>query len=233
MLEREATNEALAVYSNGSHSKGYASITLEQTTGAIHANTPFTGTSIRGEQITLLSYKYYEAGTTQIRMRYLGSDCYVGGAPEPQLDGCLTAFGTIALAGISNAPSLPYTYEPLVDNKNGRTLRGFSTAAQAKMGECENCPYVDYRKYTDYYGSFDYGDEWVTAALEQRVTKFKQHNTDFSQFSSKAAGQAAVVGALNLNLWMYVVREFEDALDDCNKGCANEQCNTDKVTKCF
>merc|ERR1712151_787345 len=34
-------------------------------------------------------------------------------------------------------------------------------------------------------------------------------------------------GTAYMNVWMYVIREFEDALDDCQNGCIN--CNDDPV----
>ena len=108
------------------------------------------------------------------------------------------------------------------------TLGGISKQAEAKMGKCENCPYVDYQYFMDYYGEFDYGHQFVTAALERQLTPFSKGNMDFSRFSEQAAAEAAKVGSLFMNVWMYVVREFEDALDDCSKGCASDQCNADK-----
>jgi hypothetical protein len=32
-----------------------------------------------------------------------------------------------------------------------------------------------------------------------------------------------------LNIFMYVIRELEDSLDDCNKGCGTDECNDDAV----
>ena len=46
-----------------------------------------------------------------------------------------------------------------VVNKNGRTLRGFSTGAKAKMWDgCLGCPYTHYSLFYEYYGNFNYGD---------------------------------------------------------------------------
>jgi hypothetical protein len=36
-------------------------------------------------------------------------------------------------------------------------------------------------------------------------------------------------GAAYMNVAMYVIRELEDAIDDCNKGCATADCNDDSV----
>jgi hypothetical protein len=32
-----------------------------------------------------------------------------------------------------------------------------------------------------------------------------------------------------MNVWMYVIREMEDAVDDCQEGCTKETCNDDPV----
>ena len=47
-----------------------------------------------------------------------------------------------------------------VVNKNGRTLKGFSTGARKKMWDgpkCPGCPYKTYSQFYEYYGNFDYG----------------------------------------------------------------------------
>ncbi|CAB9501129.1 expressed unknown protein [Seminavis robusta] len=236
LLEAQNLTQASLVYQKGAHSKSYAAITLQQTTGKINKNTAFVGTSIGGEPVTLYAYSDFEAGATELKLRYATSDiqseysfCQVGKNPEPVLHGCLTALGTVSLEGIQSA-ALPYTYNPETDNKNGRTLAGFSTGAEKKMGKCgPQCPYVDYAKYLNYFGEFDYGNQWIMAAFEKRETKFSMGNVDFRPYSQPALHKAIQVATLNMNVWMYVIREFEDALDDCNKGCASDQCNADKV----
>jgi len=229
--------QAALVYNEGSHSKSYASITLTKGTGRIRANTAFVGTTMDGQPIKLLAYEDYDQGETSMKMRYATSDiqaefsfCNVGANPDPMLEGCLIALGTITLDGIATGAILPYDYNPTTDNGNGRTLAGFSTGAQKKMGECgPQCPYNDYSKFLTYYGEFDYGHQFVTAAFERNLTTFAHGNIDFGVFSEQALHRAIQVLTLNMNVWMYVVREFEDALDDCAKGCSEDQCNTDKV----
>ena len=41
--------------------------------------------------------------------------------------------------------------------------------------------------------------------------------------------EAIKKGTAYMNVWMYVVREFEDALDDCKDTCTIENCNDDAV----
>jgi hypothetical protein len=145
------------------------------------------------------------------------------------MDGCLQAAGELELEGI-HAVSLAYEYLPDTDNRNGRTLAGFSQQAEKKMGLCAACPYVDYQKYLDYFGAPDYGHQWISAALERRSPTLSNGSVDFGTLPVEVANRAAQIGTTVLNIWMYVVREFEDALDDCVEGCATDQCNSDKVS---
>ena len=36
-------------------------------------------------------------------------------------------------------------------------------------------------------------------------------------------------GTAYMTIWMYVIREMEDALDDCKEACTIEDCNDDPV----
>ena len=73
-----------------------------------------------------------------------------------------------------------YTYDIMEDNMNGRTLMGFSTAAESKMYSCSNgCPHDEYMKFYNYYGQFDYAHQWVNAAMTGGKTDFTNGNADF------------------------------------------------------
>ena len=108
-----------------------------------------------------------------------------------------------------------------------RTIQGFSTGAQAKMYDgCPGCPYKHYSMFYDYYGDFDYADKWVSAALAGESMSFtsgKHGPNDFSALGDAARIEAVKKGAAYMNVWMYAVREFEDAIDDCLT-CTSE-CN--------
>merc|ERR1719353_1181894 len=121
-----------------------------------------------------------------------------------------------------------------------RTLRGFSTNAKARMFEKSDTnpegPYKTYLKYFEYYGDHDYADKWVMAALDGTTyTPTNAATTHAPGFSSSenAARKAAVQkGTAYMVVWMYALREFEDAIDDCNHCTSN--CNqfstSDKTT---
>merc|ERR1711865_102367 len=112
-----------------------------------------------------------------------------------------------------------------------RTLKGFSTKAQGKMYDgaalkegsttalvCPGCPYKHYKMFYDYYSDFDYADKWVSAALggtDMSFTSGKFGPNAFATMHDDARVEAAKKGSAYMHVWMYAVREFEDAIDDC------------------
>ena len=175
-------------------------------------------------------------------------DCRVGGM-EPgdayySADGCVDGSKTVMVTFEDG--STENIAPQFVAHKNGRTIKGFSTGAQMKMYDgCPGCPYEDYEKFYEYYGSHTYADDWVRAALTGGNAGFTKGNIDFTKAiksydgTAETAGavgdaqaiamrvQAAKKGAAYMNTWMYVLREFEDAIDDCKSNCI--ACNDDPV----
>merc|ERR1711988_439317 len=100
-----------------------------------------------------------------------------------------------------------------------RSIAKFSTDAQTKMYDgCPGCPYKHYSMFYDYYGDYKYADTWVLAALAGASTGFPnvRGNADFNIVDDVATRTEAVKkGTAYMNVWMYVIREFEDAIDDC------------------
>merc|ERR1740124_1476602 len=85
---------------------------------------------------------------------------------------------------------------------------------------CRGCPYADFVKFYEYYGDFDYADKWATGALDGSAVVFTngRFNADFATNNGfpVVRVEAAKKGTAYMNVWMYVIREFEDAIDDCN-----------------
>jgi len=120
-------------------------------------------------------------------------------------------------------------------NKAGRTLKGFSTKAGDLMfnrGDkgCkgasnrvgDGCPYLDFTMYKNYYGDMDYADKLVSAAITAGSTGFTgKGNMDFAGTSDQLRLEVIKKGTAYMNAYMYAIREFEDAIDDCKAGCAN------------
>merc|ERR1719483_1143960 len=110
-----------------------------------------------------------------------------------------------------------------------RTLQGFSTGAQAKMYTTtagEGGPYKHYKQFYDYYGSFTYADDWATAALDGTTLTYAAPagvSFNFGTAHDNARKEAVKKGTAYMHVWMYAIREFEDAIDDCTTCTAN--CN--------
>merc|ERR1740130_165918 len=120
-----------------------------------------------------------------------------------------------------------------------RTLQGFSTGAQAKMYDgaafkdgvsgalkCPGCPYKHYKQFYDYYGSHTYADDWALAALDGTTLTYAAPASvtyNFADAAGAARKEAIKKGTAYMHVWMYVIREFEDAIDDCTTCTAN--CN--------
>merc|ERR1740133_745498 len=142
--------------------------------------------------------------------------------------------------GIS-VPSLTLNISPsAMEHKNKYYIAKFSTDADKKMilapdatpvAGCKGCPYKDAMMYKNYYGSSTYADDWVSAALAGTATQFTNGNADFATVNDVLTRkECAKKGSAYMNTWMYVVREMEDAIDDCQTDCANTlSCNDDPV----
>ncbi|CAJ1948943.1 unnamed protein product [Cylindrotheca closterium] len=233
----KATDDSFAlakrIYNQGAHSKSYADITLSSgLTTSVNKGKAMIGKDSQGRDVAGVAFETYQAGTTAIRFEYGTSDiqtsyvnCQVGALGEAgNLDGCIAANGSITIEGSNYG----YTYDPATNNDNGRTIAGFSTEAGQKMRtDCPGCPYTDFMYFKDYYGVDDYANQWVTAALDGTATSFDNGDADFSRYSFAGRSEAVKKGTVFMNIFMYVIREFEDALDDCKKDCID--CNDDPV----
>ena len=80
---------------------------------------------------------------------------------------------------------------------------------------CKGCPYTDFKHFYDYYGRDDYADHWVQSAFDGTMTSFSRGDADFTKYGLPEKEQAIKKGTVYLNVFMYVIREWEDALDDC------------------
>merc|ERR1712106_1314912 len=100
-----------------------------------------------------------------------------------------------------------------------RTLAGFSVEAESKMKGQEI-----FEVYKAYYGASDYADKFIKAALKgQDETKRVSVPMDFLGKEDIFRIECAKKGSAYWSVWMYVIREMEDAVNDCRSGC--EFCN--------
>jgi len=82
--------------------------------------------------------------------------------------------------------------------------------------------------YYNYYGDFDYANKFVLAAINGQATGFTNTagNMDFTGTDNTLRKECIKKGTAYMNAYMYALREFEDAIDDCKAGCANGVANT-------
>merc|ERR1719364_88551 len=193
-----------AIYTLGGNSGAKAEITVS----ALAADAA-KGAAVKQGTVAVGKMKSAaSAGATAITVSYTSSVCKEGGLDTKDVSGCFTVGGgAITIGGVNiGAPTA-------VANKY-RTLAGFSTAAEAKMTGQE---YFDI--YKKYFGVGDYAHQRVLAGLDKTGI--------CSACDEKARVQIAKKTSAYMNVWMYVIREFEDAVDDCKAGCID--CNDDPV----
>jgi hypothetical protein len=201
-------DKAKNIYMKGGHSGPKAKITVGT---ALAAELP---ASAEVKQGTTAIGKIYKgpvtAGGTKFTVSY-ASTCKEGGLPPADQDtsGCFTvAGGDITVGGTSIGAATAVT-------NNYRTLMGFSTGAYDKMAT-----FKIYDHYYQYYNKQgDYAHQRVMAGLDKTgICK---------DCDDKARAELAKKTSAYMNVWMYVVREFEDAIEDCKMDCIN--CNDDPV----
>jgi hypothetical protein len=241
--------KAKKIYQEGGFSKSYAELTVPKTPRDIKKGAPMYATSISGGAVAGKAYDDFDAGSTTIKFQYKTGDnqdtystCKAGGllgTGLEHIDGCVDITKGQVLVTFQSGGDrtvLADVGATVVAHKNGRKLAGFSTGAKKKMRDgCVGCPYEDFMKFYNYYGMDTYADHWVTAAFDKGKTTFTApaSNTDFSGtgqtavFSNEVRTQSIKKGTAYMNVWMYVIREFEDAIDDCKSSCI--ACNDDPV----
>jgi len=222
-------NEARQVYLNGAYSKPYARLTLNSalSVDSINAGEEVRGTNAEGNQVKGTVMEDAKEGDDKILVLYhvpsyedTKNGCFVGGNPQPITKGCFAETGSISVGKQKSSPlSLSYKYDVLQNNENDHTLAKFSTKAEQEMYECidNRCrrPYETYKKFYDYYKIFDYANNWVMAAFSNSDTTFVRGEADFSLYKDDGRAVAVENGISYLNVWMYVIRKMEHAIDHC------------------
>mmetsp|Transcript_12624 Transcript_12624/g.27266 ORF Transcript_12624/g.27266 Transcript_12624/m.27266 type:complete len:523 (-) Transcript_12624:90-1658(-) len=220
LMTPDSFQQAQQIYNKGGHSKSYALITLTVGLASdIKKGEQILGKNAAGTQVNGKAAADYESGLQQIKVYYATTDvqesymtCRVGALVDTMTDGCFVADGVLTIDGKEQS----YVYDVATDNKADRTIAGFSTGAEKKMRNgCKGCPYPDFMDFYNYYGTDDYAHQWVEAAFEGTQTPFNRGGADFRQYGLEGREQAIKKGTVYLNILMYVIRELEDALDDC------------------
>merc|ERR1719324_417485 len=224
--------KAKNIYEMGGNSGGYAEITLTTALDAAHAKGVVV--SQAGTKTGTLKSSA-ASGATMIKVSYT-STCKEGGyaanadstnsnsALHADITGCFTVDGGAITVGGTDvgAPAANG-----VENKY-RTLKGFSTQAQAKMQN-----WGTYQIYKAYYNEFDYAHQYVLDALGYSGNGDGTAGTGiFAGQGDNGRTQGVKKGSAYMNVWMYVIHEIEDAISDCESSCTNpgaQDCNADPV----
>jgi len=227
-------DKARRVYEEGGHSKSVAMVKLTTPlTSALAKSTAVSGKAAAGFPVYGKVYHDYPNGESTIEVQYKTIDqqsayvgCQVGGISKPNLDGCFAPSGALSIDGVS----MEYSYDPKSQNVNKRTIQKFSLSAEERMFRCgPTCPYDTFRKFREYYGFFDYADKWIDAAFEGTATAFDRGNANFARFDFKGRAEAIKKATAYMSIWMYVIREMENALDECQADCKKTGCNDDTI----
>jgi len=147
--------------------------------------------------------------------------------------------------GFSTCTTAPAQITATCTNRGKRSLKGFSTAAKKKMydptlssSDCpaktttpyvKGCPYTSFEPYWNYYCSSTsspcnsdggYANVIVTAALNEddSAAALTNGGMKFSGIAKDGLKEIIKKGTAYMNAWMYAIREFEDAIDDCSAG---------------
>lgn len=210
---------AQEIYNEGGHSKSYALLDLSGgvlqaiSKGDILSVTYSLGSDTDVRVVSGKAAGNYARGEEKIKLYYIttnGSDrCQVGALRNINTSGCFPEEGV--LTKVNGDAMGSYSYDCQDANHNDRTIAGFSKQAGAKMEGM-----VDFEYFNAYYGKADYADHWVTSAFSGTATNFTNGNVDFGDYNDVGKVQAIKKGTAYLNVFMYVIREFEDALNDCD-----------------
>jgi len=240
-LERESDegfNVASAIYKEGGHSKSYAVIDLDRSPDTyVLKNIVFEGLDSSGRPVKGRTYLTQQRNRVQLRYEALDGlegmypDCNVGGLTEigaEETDRCFAETGRLTTTISGQRQTFGYSYNVLTDNFNARTLQGFSRLVATDMINCVRCPYPDVGYAVDYYGVPSYSNLWIEAAFDRKSTPYERGNADFSDWGHVGRAESIKIGAVTMNTFMYVLREFEDAIGDCLAGDIEAVSNWDE-----
>lgn len=216
---------ALEVYGKGAYTKSYANVTLKfpLDSSNIQEGTKVAGYNSKGDKVNGVVMMDAVKGDSTILVQYIFPpeqkihlNCYVGGIPQAVVEGCFQNAGNLSIGQLSG---FEYTYNVLEDTRNGITLQGLSTNADADMSDSDGRFFKMMRRFNKYYGVPDYANKWVAAAFRNEATNFPNGNARFTGYDGEGTSVAIVDGISYLHIWMYVIRQMEYSLDACSRLC--------------
>ena len=144
------------IYENGGHSKPEATCTFSSPAALVADvadKTSVSFTTEAGDSATATVNGGASAGAVEIDLHYFvseervapdGTTCFTGGlrVADQATGGCIV--GSASAGGSSTITISGAVYTAVCVNSAGRTLQGFSTAAQSKMYDCSSDATKDY-----------------------------------------------------------------------------------------
>jgi len=218
---QRAWNSAENIYRNGAFSKSVAKIKLDSPLeDEFPVGSVVRGLDTDGFEVSGRLYKVAKAEQRELMVQYDTNEvqtnyvnCQVGANPAPNVAGCFNFTGNVTV----NGAELSYEYDVYKHNINKRTIAGMSVEAEEKMWKCEHCPFPEYEKFYNYYGEFNYADRILTHAFRGEQTYLKNGNMDFGFYTEYALSELLHKGMSFLNVWMYTVRQMEQAIAECEE----------------
>jgi len=120
--------------------------------------TSVTGKNADGNEVAGKMYDTTSSGAVNVKVQYATTDvqdsyvqCQVGAlvGEDINMSGCFAdGENTINIGG----EVYTYTYTAATENKNGRTIAGFSTQLEDKLKNGPGAPYADFEYFRKYYG---------------------------------------------------------------------------------
>lgn len=215
---------AQRVYQEGAYSRPAAELILNQPLEVdIPAGTEVIGPVYDDQTFTLVKGIVHDdtkAGDNVLDVLYNIRDdqddyvdCLAGANPDPVFGGCFAEQGTAELPELQL--SLDYSYNVWSGNVNYRSFQKESLYARDRLYDCHNCPKVDYSKFVDYYGIYDYADHIIIRAFQADETDMQMGNQDFRGFGW--AGRRAIIenSIVWLTMFMEVISRMERSIDEC------------------
>jgi len=210
-LEQGNFSAASDIYINGGNSRKSAKISF----------LPLSKTYNKGSKVqqgTAEGILIADAkkGDTSIKVS-VTTECYGKFSSNKDASGCFKETGGLLKIDNEDVAAQISIEQPF------RTLAGFSIEAESKMSGQKM-----YEMYKEYYGARDYADKFIKAALKgEDETKRVNVPMDFLGKEEIFRAECAQKGSAYWSVWMYVIREMEDAATDCKSNCP--YCNDARV----
>eukprot|EP00092_Neocalanus_flemingeri_P032860 GFUD01035738.1.p1 GENE.GFUD01035738.1~~GFUD01035738.1.p1 ORF type:complete len:451 (-),score=87.11 GFUD01035738.1:395-1747(-) len=206
-LNKGDFKSASDIYVNGGNSMKTAKIEMN---GNLPRNLAKGALVEQGAATGTLAAKAATGGTT-LKVG-ITSKCVGGFAQDTDTSGCFKWSDGVPVKVDGEEVGTPFYV-----NLRYRTLAGFSVEAESKMKGQEM-----FEMYKAYYGAADYADKFIKAALKgEDETKRLKSNVPMTFLGKEEIfrNECAKKGSAYWSVWMYVIREMEDAVSDCNIGC--------------